>query len=181
MSAPLPQRGFLAEFGSAEALLAALAAVRAHGYRELEVFSPYELPRAEALLDLPRPRLPIGVLICGLLGAAGAYLVQWYANAVSFPINVGGRPLHPAPAFVPITFELGVLSAAFAAFIGFFVCSHLLRLWRPEFEVEGFERVSVDRFWLAVDARDPRFAAARTREELAALQPLRVVGLGGIA
>jgi len=166
---------WLAEFDSAEAVVEAARQLRTRGYDRLEIFSPYELEGADAALGLERPqRIARWVLVGGLVGAAAGYAIQWYADAVSFPINVGGRPLHSAPAFVPITFESGVLIGAFAAFFGLMVAAGLPSLWRPVFEVEDFERTSVDRYWLAVEASDVVSEADRARDDLAALDPLRV-------
>lgn len=167
--------GMLAEFASAAEALRAARRLRELGYRSLDLHAPYELPGADAALGLARPRiLPRLVLVFGLLGAASGYLVQWWTNAVDYPIVVGGRPFHALPAFVPITFEMGVLAGAFAALFGWIVTARLGRLWQPVFEVEGFERASDDRFWLAVGDDDPRFAPARTRADLAPLDPLRI-------
>jgi hypothetical protein len=166
-----------AEFPSADDALDAVRRLRARGYAALELYTPYPLEDADAALGLRRPWLSWVVIASAFVGAAVAYLIQWYANSWSYPLNVGGRPLHPIPAFIPITFETFVLFASFAAFVGVLVTARLFRYWRPEFEIPGFERATVDRYWVAVDARDPRFDRARTGTELLALGPLRVVGL----
>jgi hypothetical protein len=146
---------WLARFDSADAAVAAARALRARGISGLEIFASYEIDAAVEALELPRPRAVLrSGLISGLLGAGGSYLVQWYTAAVSYPLDVGGRPLHSAPAFIPITFEGGVLAAAFGAFFAFFALARLPRLWQPEFEVEGFGDTTRDGIWLA--ARDAR-------------------------
>ncbi|MEZ4333614.1 MAG: DUF3341 domain-containing protein [Myxococcota bacterium] len=183
----MARRTWLIEFESGEAALAAARRLREQGHARLELYSPYELEGADEALALERPRvLPRAVLIAGLSGAATAYAIQWYVDAVSYPIDVGGRPLHSAPAFVPITFEGGVLIAAFAAFFGLLRLARLPRLWQPVFEVAGFERASIDRFWLALTpARagagagtdrdvEEETEVARIRADLAALAPLRI-------
>lgn len=164
----------LAEFGSPERLLEAAARLRAAGYERIELYSPYPLEGAEALLGLPRPRLPWFVLACGLAGAAAALWIQWFANAWDYPLNVGGRPLLSLPAWVPVTFEIGVLSAALGAFVGLLARAGLPRLWHPVFTAPGFEDASVDGFWLAVGVGDARYEPARTRRELEALGPRRI-------
>ncbi len=83
------------------------------------------------------------------LGAATGYFIQWYMVAFDFPINVGGRPPHSAPAFIPVTFELGVLFSALAIFFGLFVLWGMPRLHHPTFEVEGFRSATVDGLWLS--------------------------------
>ena len=113
--------------------------------------------------------------------AAVGFVFQWFCNAWSYPLNTGGRPAFAIPAFIPITFESGVLFASFSSFFGVFIICGLPRLYHPLFEVPGFERATHDRYFLAVDALDPRFDARDTRGELERLGCLRVVGFGGVA
>lgn len=170
--------GVVAEYDSPQALVAAAHAMRVHGYERLDAFTPFEVEGLDELLEVRRTRLPFVVLLAGLLGGALGYLIQWYCNSWNYPINVGGRPIHPIPAFIPVTFESTILLAGVVTFVGFFLASRLPELWNPLFEIEGFERTSVDRYWLAVDRRDLRFDPRATAEELTATRPLRVVPLG---
>ncbi len=149
--------GVMAAYATADGLLDALRALRNAGYTELDAYTPYEIEEVDEVLELGRSRLPAVALVAGLLGAALGYGIQWWTSVVDYPIDVGGRPLHAAPAFVMITFELGILFAAGALFVAYFWRSGLPALWSPEFEVPGFERASVDRFWVAVGRGDPRF------------------------
>jgi hypothetical protein len=169
------KQGLLAEFDSADKLLAAIARARADGYRRLDAFLPFPIEAVEDALELPRSPVRVVVLIGGITGATLAYLIQWWCSAVDYPLNVGGYPPHSIPSFIPITFETTVLLAALSAFIAVFAFCGLPRLWNPLFEVDGFERASIDRYFLAVDARDVRFDADRTKKELEAGAPLRVV------
>jgi len=165
--------GLAAEFGSAEGLRRARDALAALGYRRLEWYAPFPLEEAG---PAARPsRLPARVFLGGLAGGVLGYAVQWYANVGAYLQNVGGRPAHAVPAFVPATFEATVLGAALVAFFGVLVTLRLPELWHPLFEIDGFERASVDRFWLGIDARDPLFDRERTARALAELEPLRVV------
>jgi hypothetical protein len=164
----------MAEFGSARELTEAVRAFSARGYTRLETYSPVPLA---AGIPRKRSRLPVVVFIAGAIGGVLSYLIQWYANAYAYPLDIGGRPAHAIPAFLIPTFEGTVLAASLAAFIGFFVIARLPQPWHPVFEIDGFERATVDRYWLAVDAADPRFAPDRTVRELEALAPLRVVQL----
>ncbi len=173
---PIP-RGLLAEFGTVDAMLAASAALHELGYREVDAYSPYPVPGVEERLGVRRSRLPKLVFVGGLIGAILGYGIQWYADVAAFPLQVGGRPIHAIPAFIPATFEATVLGAALVAFFGLLVALRLPELWHPLFEVDGFERASVDRFWISVDERDPLFDAERTRTALTALDPLRVVAI----
>lgn len=167
--------GVLAEFGTADQMLEALSALRARGYRELETYSPYPVPGAEQRLEFARPNLPKFVFGGGLLGGLVGYAVQWYANVWDYPQNVGGRPLHAVPSFIPASFEATVLGGALVAFFGLLVALRLPQPWHPVFEIEGFERASIDRFWVGVDARDPHFEPQGCMSALQELEPLRVV------
>lgn len=173
-----------AEFASPRALLSAAGAARAAGWRRLDAYTPFPVPGLEEELAIPRTRLRWAVLAAALAGGALGYWVQWWTAAVDYPLVVGGRPLHSAPAFVLITFESAVLCAAVTAFVGLWWAGRLPEPWSPLTEIEGFERASVDRYWLAVDERDPRLrggpaersAAERgLRELLAGAGALRVV------
>jgi ActD protein len=169
------RRGLLAELDSAGAVAAAADALHALGYRALDTWTPLPLPEVEERLGLRRSRLGPYAFLGGLAGAMLGYGIQWYADVWVFPLRVGGRPLHAAPAFIPATFEATVLVAAFVAFLGVLVTLRLPELWHPVFEVDGFERASADRFWIGVGEDDPLFDRHRTREDLAALHPLRIV------
>ncbi len=172
------EAGLLAEFETPEALTAAVRKLRELGYRRLDTYTPYPVKPALEELDLPRSRVSLYALIAGLCGAGGAYFLEWWMNAYDYPINVGGRPPHSGPAFIPITFEMAVLFSGFAAFICVFAFARLPRLHHPVFEVEGFESASIDRFWLGIDAADPRFDRVQTRDHIAALGPTRVAWPG---
>lgn len=168
------QPGIMAEFASETALQHAVVRLQALGYEGVEIYSPYPVEGATGLMGQRRPLLTWIVFWFGMAGAVAAFLVQWFVNAVDYPINVGGRPLFSLPAWVPIIFEMGVLAAGFTAFFGLLVATGLPRLWYPTFEVPGFESATVDGFWLSVDRRDPRFDPVGTRYDLEGLDPLRI-------
>jgi hypothetical protein len=167
----------MAEFASLPPLCDALRWMRGEGYRSFNAFTPYPAKEVDHAMGLTRSRLPRLVLAGGLTGATVGYLIQFYTKAVDYPINVGGRPDNAIPAFVPITFETAILFAALSTFFGLLWLCRLPRLWHPVFEVEGFERTSVDRFWLCVDSKDPRFAFDSLREKLETLGALRIVSV----
>jgi hypothetical protein len=164
----------LAEFLSPEELIRAIRELRALGYRRLDAFTPYPVKGAAEALGLGRSMLNWLVFGLGMSGAAAAYLIQWYCNAYDYPINVGGRPLHAAPAFIPITFEMGVLAAAVGGLCLYFIASGLPELWNPIFDVPGFERASIDRFWVSLYPRDPSFDPADVERDLKELGAIRV-------
>jgi hypothetical protein len=145
----------MAEFGSAPALLDGIRALRAEGVTRLDAHTPYEVHGLQELLGVPRSRLTWIALAAGLVFGGGAYVLQWWINVVDYPLNIGGRPYHSAPAFIPITFEMAVLFASAAALISALVLGGLPRLWHPVFEIDGFERASIDRFWLEAGAGEP--------------------------
>jgi hypothetical protein len=158
----------LGEFEREHALLQAARALRA-GRRahplHLDIHSPYPLHGADEALGLRRSTVPLVALVFGVTGAVSGYLLQWYVNGVAWPLNVGGRPPHSPPAFIPVTFELGVLFAALSIFLGLlFGYFRFPRVHHPVFEVEAFRSASIDALWLSaeVDAA----AADEVAEEL---------------
>lgn len=174
MSTPEATYGLLAEFGSADALLEAARAARQAGYKEMDAYAPFPVEGLAEAVGMRTNRVPLLVFGGGLLGAGLAYFMQWYANVIDYPINVGGRPLHSWPSFIPITFELGILFAAFGAFIAVLALNRLPRLRHPVFESARFERASRDRFFLCLEATDERFEMSSTHEFLQSLDPLSV-------
>jgi hypothetical protein len=170
--------GLLAEFADADALRAAIPHLIGHGYVAVDAFGPRPVEGLEEALRLPRPRLNWFVFPVALGMTLLGLGVQWFCNAWSYPLNVGGRPAFALPAFVPIMFESAVLFGSFAAFFGLLYVIGLPRLHHPLFDVEGFERASHDRYFLAVDARDPHFDVAATGRLLGETAPLRVVPFG---
>ena len=149
----------LARFPSEGGLLEAARALRGQGLAELDLHTPVPIHGAEEALGLKRSVVPRIALVAGLIGAASGYLMQWWMVGVDFPINVGGRPPHSPPAFIPVTFELGVLFAALSIFFGLFVLWGLPALYHPVFESEAFRSATVDGLWLSARV-EPAGAAA---------------------
>jgi hypothetical protein len=170
--------GLVAEFASPDALLGAVRTLRKKGYADLDAFTPYPIHGMDEALGLARSRLTWLTLPCALFGLVGAYVLQWWCNGYDYPIDVGGRPPHSAPAFVPITFEMMVLCGGLGAMTLFFVLAKLPELYAPVFDVEGFERASVDAFFLGVSERDPMFDRVRAELELKELGALSVAFAG---
>ena len=139
------------ELTSADAAVACARLLRERGFEKIEAYTPYGIPELEKLITA-RTRIPWVSLAAGLFGALFAYSLIWFCNAYDYPLDVGGRPLNSIPADVPIMFETAVLFSALATFFVLLLRSGLPRLAHPLFEVEGFERVSVDRYWIGVDA-----------------------------
>jgi hypothetical protein len=142
----------LGEFEREQALLEAARMLRAKGHLGLDIHSPYPLHGADAALGLRRSTVPLVALVAGVTGAITGYGIQWYMNAYDWPINVGNRPPHSPPAFIPVTFELGVLFAALAIFLGLlFAYFGFPRVHHPVFEVEAFRSASIDALWLSAE------------------------------
>jgi hypothetical protein len=167
--------GLLAEFESPERLREAAEAARRAGYRRLDAFTPIPIEGlSEAVGQVPT-RLPLVTLLGGLLGGVSGYALEYYCAAIAYPVNVGGRPLHSWPAFIPVTFETTVLGAALAALFGMLALNGLPRPHHPLFNVPQFLLASRDHFFLCIEARDPAFQLAATQQFLESLQPKSVL------
>ena len=167
--------GLLAEFVTPQALLDAVLQAKARGYRKMDAFTPYPVePICEEIEDHKKSKVPLLVLIGGLTGATVGFCFQLWISASAYPLNIGGRPLNSWPAFVPATFELTILFAAFAAVVGMFALNKLPQPYHPVFNVEGFERATQDRCFLLIEAEDPEFDPQETRAFLESLEPEEV-------
>jgi hypothetical protein len=166
--------GLLAQFETPDAVDQAVRRARAAGYTRIGTYSPFPLSETHEVLG--REGIPVAVIAiaAGIFGACLQYFSQYWMNVLDYPLNVGGRPLHSWPAFIPPTVIVGLLWAAAAALIGMLALCRLPRLHHPLFAVPGFERASVDRFFLCIRADDQRFDEAATREFLDALAPVTV-------
>ena len=169
------RNGVVAEFASVESLVGAYETLARAGYTHLTTWTPF--PVKKVLRRLPESMVPWIMLAAGLLGGGTGYLIQWWCNARSFPIDVGGRPLNSAPAFIPITFESAVLAASVTGFFVLLGFCGMPRLHHPVFEIEGFERAMIDRFWIGVDDTDPAFTE-QVSEELTEMGALRWERIG---
>jgi hypothetical protein len=156
----------LGEFEREHALLDAARVLRARGHASLDIHSPYPLHGADEALGLKRSTVPLVALVGGVTGAVTGYLLQWYVAAFAWPLNVGNRPPHSAPAFIPVTFELAVLFAALAIFFGLLGGYFgFPRTHHPVFEVEAFRSATIDALWLSaeVDGKDAEPVAQELR------------------
>lgn len=167
--------GLLAEFDSAEALVEAARRVREAGYTRFDAHSPFPVHGLTEAMGLGRTRLPLVVLIGGIVGCVGGFLLQYWISTTAYPINVGGRPLNSWPSFIPVTFELTVLLAALSAVLGMLGLNGLPRPYHPLFAVPRFARASQDAFFLSVEAADPNFHPVTTRKFIESLNPREVL------
>ena len=167
MTAPIA--GLLAEFSDANALVTAARAVRDAGYRHTDAFSPFPIEELTDALGVRKTRLPLLVLIGGILGGVSGYALQAWTATQSYPLNVGGRPMHSWPAFVPVTFEMTILGAALFAVFGMLALNGLPMPYHPVFHVPRFALATRDRFFLYIEVRDPLFDRATTSDTLRGL------------
>ncbi len=168
MSGP-PAYGLLAEFGDAAGLVKATRAAREAGYRRLDAYSPYPIEELFDALHLHETHVPKVVLLGGILGLLAGFGLQYYTAVIDFPMNVGGRPIAAWPAWVVPAFETTVLFAALSAVLGMLALNGLPQPYHPVFNVARFAAASRDRFFLCIEATDPKFDLAATRELLAGL------------
>lgn len=166
-----PLHGLVAEFLEPGALLAAVEAARREKYRAMDAYTPYPVEGVAEALGMRFTGIPLTTLICGVVGGATGYGMQFYSAVIDYPLNVGGRPLHSWPAFIPITFELTVLFAALSAALSMLIFNGLPRPHHPIFETPFFRERNASRFYLCIEARDRRFDAAKTRRFLEEHRP----------
>jgi Protein of unknown function (DUF3341) len=174
MQARTPVYGLMAEFDSPEDLLEAAHRAHAEGYQRMDAYTPFPVAGLAEAIGFHRTRLPFVVLLGGIAGGLGGYLLQYYTAVIEYPLNVGGRPLHSWPAFIPVTFEMTVLIAALAAVLGMLALNGLPMPYHPVFNVPRFEMASRNLFFLCIEATDPQFNAERTRRFLESLKPRQV-------
>ncbi len=166
--------GLMAEFRTPQEVLAAARAAHAAGYRRLDAFTPYPMEELSEALGHHHSRVPLIVLLGGIVGAVAGYLLQYWAAVVEYPMNVGGRPAHSWPAFIVPTFEMTILFAALAAVLGMFALNGLPMPYHPVFNARNFALASRDRYFLLIEARDAQFDRAATERFLTTLSPSEV-------
>jgi len=166
-----PVYGLMAEFHEPGEVVAAARAVHAEGYRKVDAYSPYPIEALSEALGFHRSWLPPLVLLGGIAGAVGGYALQYWASVIEYPMNVGGKPYHSWPAFIPPTFETTILLAALTAVLGMLALNGLPEPYHPVFNVPSFAMASRDKFFICIEATDPKFSITRTRAFLEGLRP----------
>jgi hypothetical protein len=166
--------GLLAEFDSPQTLLQATRSAYEAGYRRMDAYAPFPIEGLPDALGFHRTRMPLLILIGGLVGAVSGFALQYYCAAVSYPINVGGRPLNSWPSWIPVTFELTVLIASLTAVFGLLALCGLPMPYHPLFHVPRFSRATRDAFFLCIESTDPRFNLPATKDFLAGLNPREI-------
>ncbi|MFZ0814901.1 MAG: DUF3341 domain-containing protein [Candidatus Sulfotelmatobacter sp.] len=166
-----PIYGIMAEFDSPTALLTAARRTFQAGYKKIDAYSPFPIEGLAEEIGFHHDEVPLVVLIGGIIGGLTGYLMQYWCAAIAYPINVGGRPYHSWPAFIPITFEMTVLFGGIFALFGMLALNGLPMPYHPVFNVPRFAMASKDRFFLIVFSSDPKYDPAGTRDFLQGLQP----------
>jgi hypothetical protein len=169
--------GYLVGFDKVDELLVAAAKVRDAGYRRWDAHTPFVIHGLDAAMGVKKTVLPYIVFLAGLTGTAAGILLQWWTNAVDYPFLISGKPLFSLPANIPVAFETTILFAAISALIGMLVLNGLPQLAHPLFSNRSFKRATDDRFFISIEARDPLFDPAKTRELLESIsgQPVEEI------
>ncbi|HZT60782.1 MAG TPA: DUF3341 domain-containing protein [Pyrinomonadaceae bacterium] len=169
-----PLYGVAAEFDDPTAIVAAARRLADEGYMKFEAYTPFHIEELSGAIPVRRPLLPLIVLAGGVVGAVGGFFMLYYATVIGYPLNIGGRPPDSWPMYIPITFELTVLFAALFAVFGVLALCRLPMPYHPLFGVESFARASQDRFFLCVEADDPKFDRQETANLLRSMNALEV-------
>lgn len=169
-----PIYGMMAEYDSPTDLVAAARTARTSGFTLMDAYSPFPIEELHDAIGFHSTKLPLIVLIGGITGAVAGYLLQYWSQVINYPMNVGGKPIHAWPAFIPPTFETTVLFSAFAAVFGMIALNGLPMPYHPVFNVPEFSRASIDKFFLCIEADDPRFDATGVRQLLESTGARRV-------
>jgi hypothetical protein len=164
----------MAEFENPTDLVTAAHRAYEEGYRKMDAYTPFPIEELDEALGFRHTRLPLLVLIGGLIGCIGGFMLQYYTSVINYPLNIGGRPLNSWPAFIPVTFETTILCAALTAVLGMLALNGLPMPYHPVFNVPRFALATRDRFFLCIEATDPKFEREATSAFLERLIP-RVV------
>jgi hypothetical protein len=166
--------GVMAEFENPEMLCGAAERAHAAGYRRMDAYSPFPIEGLAEVIGFKRTQLPLIVLIGGIVGGIGGFFLQYWTSVIDYPMLIGGKPYNSWPAFIPVTFETTILGAALAAVLGMLALNGLPMPYHPVFNVERFALASRDRFFLCIEATDPKFDSKDTVEFLRSLNPAAV-------
>lgn len=174
MKVQSPIYGIMAEFDNPSDLVKAAEAAYASGYRDMDGYSPFPIEELSHAIGFTKNRVSLLVLLGGIAGCLGGFMMQYYYGVIHYPLNVGGKPLNSWPNFIPITFEVTVLIAALSAVFGMFALNGLPQPYHPVFNAPRFALASKDRFFLCIEATDPKFDRKGTADFLVSLKPREV-------
>jgi hypothetical protein len=166
--------GYLAEFADVDSVIRAAERVRDAGFRRWDVHSPFPIHGMDEAMGIRPTILPWLVAMGGVGGLLFGLVLQWFTMAYDYPYFISGKPLFSLPAFIPVMFECTIAGAAFTAVFGMIVLNKLPMLYNPVFKSERFRRVTNDRFFIVIDATDPRFDPRESEEFLRSLHPIAI-------
>ena len=169
--------GLMAEFEDPTSLVAATQRAYDAGDRSMDAYSPFPIEELHEALGAHHTRLPLIVLVGGLCGGIGGYTLEYWSSVIAYPLNIGGKPLHSWPAFIPVTFETTILGAALACVLGMLALNGLPQPYHPVFNVPRFALASRNRFFLCIESTDPKFDVEGTRHFLETLNPREVTSV----
>jgi hypothetical protein len=161
--------GVLAEFDNPTAIVGAAHRAYEEGYRKMDAYTPFPIEELSEAIGFHKNGIAPIVLAGGIIGLLAGLGLQIFTSAIDYPLNVGGRPLISWPSFVPITFEMTILLASFAAVLGMLALNGLPMPYHPVFNAPRFELASRTHFFLCIESDDPKFDRERTREFLRSL------------
>ncbi len=166
--------GLLAEFETPGELVHAAEQAYAAGYRKFDAYSPFPIEEASEAVGFHKSHVPLIVLVGGLLGGASGFGLQYWINVISYPLNIGGKPYDSWPAFIVPTFELTILFAGLCGVFGMFALNGLPMPHHPLFSVDRFSLVTRDKFFLCLEAADPKFDLDGTLRFMESLRPTSI-------
>ena len=169
-----PFYGLMAEFESPTDIVAAARRTHEAGYRKIDAYSPFAVEGLSEAIGFHKNRVALAVLVGGLAGLVTAYVMQYWINVIDYPLNIAGKPYHSWPAFIIVTFEMTILFAGITAVVGMLLMNGLPMPYHPVFNVPNFRMASRDRFFLCIEAVDPKFDRVETQRFLESLRPKSV-------
>tara|TARA_B100000945_G_scaffold303632_1_gene288354 strand:+ start:181 stop:726 length:546 start_codon:yes stop_codon:yes gene_type:complete len=169
-----PFHGVMAQFDNPNDLLAAAKKAVSAGYKKMDAYSPLPVHGLADAIGYKRTRLPWLVFVMGIMGGVAGYSLCYWTSVIDYPLNIGGRPFHSGPSFIPITFEVTILFSALTAAFGMLIANGLPQPYHPVFNVSNFSRASSDLFFLCIESSDENFDVDNTTEFLQSLDPQEV-------
>jgi len=166
--------GLMAEFDNVNDAITAARRTYAAGYRRIDAYAPFPVEELSEAIGFHENGVALVCLVGGLLGCSAAYILQWWISTISYPVNIGGRPLHSWPSFVIVSFEMTILFSGLSAVFGMLALNGLPMPYHPVFNVPRFELASRYRFLLVIFASDRNYDPVGTRQFLEGLNPISV-------
>lgn len=166
--------GLMAEFETPTELVNACKAAYAEGYRDMDAYSPFPIEEASEAIGFHKTAVPLVTLTGGILGGLSGFALQYWINVIAYPLNIGGKPYDSWPSFIVPTFEMTILFAGIIGMLGMFALNGLPQPYHPVFNVDRFSNVTRNKFFLCVEATDPKFDLAGTQQFMQRLKPLSI-------